>query len=244
MGIHIITSAWCFGPISLSLCLVNPAKAQVDQQRAEAYFKEAATICQRDAGRLWGVSLCHLGVEPEMRPFIVAMLLLIPRTSVHAQPARSPVFDMVIAVGTARAGSYQPCESNQYGFIGAHPRFGKALYAVAILEKWGELAGDPCAYVVSPGANPTQSTLHAKPTSRIGLGAGLDLPVEEIHLTSRLAAGRMSNAAPWYSAAVGFRYSRFFLLGELGGERETRTVADRSERDWVKLAGVTFGLIL
>jgi hypothetical protein len=38
--------------------LVNPAAAQVDQQRAEAYFKEAAIICQRDGGRLWGVSLC------------------------------------------------------------------------------------------------------------------------------------------------------------------------------------------
>jgi hypothetical protein len=55
---HIITSAWWFGLIALSLCLVNPAAAQVDQQRAEAYFKEAATICQRDGGRLWGVSLC------------------------------------------------------------------------------------------------------------------------------------------------------------------------------------------
>jgi hypothetical protein len=58
MGRHITTSAWGFGLISLSLCLVNPAAAQVDQQRAEAYFKEAATICQRDGGRLWGVSLC------------------------------------------------------------------------------------------------------------------------------------------------------------------------------------------
>src|SRR5262245_31513923 len=58
MGRHITNSAWGFGLISLSLCLVNPAAAQVDQQRAEAYFKEAATICQRDGGRLWGVSLC------------------------------------------------------------------------------------------------------------------------------------------------------------------------------------------
>lgn len=58
MGRHIITYASWFGLISLSLCLVNPAAAQVDQQRAEAYFKEAATICQRDRGRLWGVSLC------------------------------------------------------------------------------------------------------------------------------------------------------------------------------------------
>jgi hypothetical protein len=58
MSRHIIFSAWCFGLISLSLCLVKPAAAQVDQQLAEAYFKEAATICQRDGGRLWGVSLC------------------------------------------------------------------------------------------------------------------------------------------------------------------------------------------
>src|SRR5262249_1140152 len=58
MGRHIITSTWLFGLISLGLCLVNPAAAQVDQQRAEVYFKEAATICQRDGGRLWGVSLC------------------------------------------------------------------------------------------------------------------------------------------------------------------------------------------
>jgi hypothetical protein len=58
MGKHIINAAWWFGLISLSLCSVNPAAAQVDQQRAEAYFKEAATICQRDGGRLWGVSLC------------------------------------------------------------------------------------------------------------------------------------------------------------------------------------------
>lgn len=47
-----------FGLISLSLSMVNPAAAQVDQQRAEDYFREAAIICQRDSGRLWGVSLC------------------------------------------------------------------------------------------------------------------------------------------------------------------------------------------
>jgi hypothetical protein len=38
--------------------LAVTAAAQVDQERAEAYFKEAAAICQRDGGRLWGVSLC------------------------------------------------------------------------------------------------------------------------------------------------------------------------------------------
>ena len=35
-----------------------PATAQVDQQRAQEYFKEAQALCERDGGRLWGVSLC------------------------------------------------------------------------------------------------------------------------------------------------------------------------------------------
>jgi hypothetical protein len=64
---HIITSAWWSGLIALSLCLVRPAAAQVDQQRAGAYFKEAAAICQRDGGRLWGVSLCGPMVFADVR---------------------------------------------------------------------------------------------------------------------------------------------------------------------------------
>src|SRR5213594_2680810 len=36
----------------------RPAVAQVDQQRAQAYFKEAQALCERDGGRWWGVSLC------------------------------------------------------------------------------------------------------------------------------------------------------------------------------------------
>src|SRR6267378_5603295 len=35
-----------------------PAAAQVDQQRAQEYFKEAQVLCERDGGRLWGVSVC------------------------------------------------------------------------------------------------------------------------------------------------------------------------------------------
>ena len=35
-----------------------PAAAQVDQQRAQEYFKEARDLCDRDGGRLCGVSLC------------------------------------------------------------------------------------------------------------------------------------------------------------------------------------------
>jgi hypothetical protein len=35
-----------------------PAVAQVDQQRAQEFFREAQALCQRDGGRLWGVSIC------------------------------------------------------------------------------------------------------------------------------------------------------------------------------------------
>ena len=34
------------------------AMAQVDQQLAQEYFKEAQALCERDGGRLWGVSIC------------------------------------------------------------------------------------------------------------------------------------------------------------------------------------------
>jgi len=32
--------------------------AQVDRQRAQTFFKEAQELCDRDGGRLWGVSIC------------------------------------------------------------------------------------------------------------------------------------------------------------------------------------------
>src|SRR4051794_20342863 len=35
-----------------------PLFGQVDQVRAAAYFKEAAALCEREGGKLWGVSLC------------------------------------------------------------------------------------------------------------------------------------------------------------------------------------------
>jgi hypothetical protein len=42
------------------LCLVVPipVAAQVDQALAATYFEEAAELCKREGGRLWGVSLC------------------------------------------------------------------------------------------------------------------------------------------------------------------------------------------
>jgi hypothetical protein len=44
-----------------------PAAAQVDQQRAEEFFKEVQALCERDGGRLWGVSLCGPMVIADLR---------------------------------------------------------------------------------------------------------------------------------------------------------------------------------
>jgi hypothetical protein len=41
-----------------ALLLANAASAQVDPARAVTYLEEVAALCGRDAGRLWGVSLC------------------------------------------------------------------------------------------------------------------------------------------------------------------------------------------
>ena len=40
------------------LATAPDAGAQVDAARAAAYFAEAAELCNRDGGKLWGVSLC------------------------------------------------------------------------------------------------------------------------------------------------------------------------------------------
>jgi hypothetical protein len=42
----------------LSLAVATAAEAQVKRDLAKRYFEEATKLCERDAGRLWGVSLC------------------------------------------------------------------------------------------------------------------------------------------------------------------------------------------
>jgi hypothetical protein len=44
--------------VAAAISIAAPAFAQVDQQRAREYFEEARAICERDAGRLWGASIC------------------------------------------------------------------------------------------------------------------------------------------------------------------------------------------
>ena len=47
--------------------LALPAAAQVDQDRAQAFFKEAQALCEREGGHLWGVSLCGPMVVGDLR---------------------------------------------------------------------------------------------------------------------------------------------------------------------------------
>jgi hypothetical protein len=46
---------WC---LLLVVVAAVPATGQVDQALARQYFKEARALCERDGGRMWGVSLC------------------------------------------------------------------------------------------------------------------------------------------------------------------------------------------
>src|SRR4030095_10769756 len=43
------------------------ADAQVQPQLAQRYFEEVTKLCERDAGRLWGVSLCGPTVSFALR---------------------------------------------------------------------------------------------------------------------------------------------------------------------------------
>lgn len=40
--------------LSLPWLAASPAVAQVDPERADSYFAEAAMVCEREGGRLWG----------------------------------------------------------------------------------------------------------------------------------------------------------------------------------------------
>src|ERR1051326_384597 len=52
--------------------VARPAVAQVDQPRAQQFFKEAQALCERDAGRLWGVSICAPMVIVDRRTQTIA----------------------------------------------------------------------------------------------------------------------------------------------------------------------------
>jgi hypothetical protein len=63
-------NAWYYLNALFLLVLLGAATvadAQVDQQRAQAFFKEAQALCKRDGGRLWGVSVCAPMVIGDIR---------------------------------------------------------------------------------------------------------------------------------------------------------------------------------
>lgn len=73
------------------LCHPLPLFAQVDQQRAQEYFKDAQALCERDGGRLWGVPICAPMVIGDLRT----------RTFATSQPA--PPGDRPQMVGLVNA---------------------------------------------------------------------------------------------------------------------------------------------
>jgi hypothetical protein len=56
----------------LVLGLPLPAAAQVDEQRAQALFKEVQAVCEREGVRLWGASLCGPMVIADLRTQTIA----------------------------------------------------------------------------------------------------------------------------------------------------------------------------
>jgi hypothetical protein len=58
----------------LVMLVTTTAATQIDEARARQYFQEAATLCERDGGALWGVSLCGPIVigDPKTRAIVTS----------------------------------------------------------------------------------------------------------------------------------------------------------------------------
>ena len=80
-----------------------PAAAQVDQQRAQEYFKEVQALCERDGGRLWGVSLCRPMVIGDMRTQTMATSQAAPE---GARPQVVGLVNAPLEWGGATWGAY------------------------------------------------------------------------------------------------------------------------------------------
>ena len=58
--------------LCLTTALALPAAAQVDQQRAQEWFKDVQAVCEREGLRLWGMSLCAPMVISDPRTQTIA----------------------------------------------------------------------------------------------------------------------------------------------------------------------------
>ncbi len=81
----------------------RPAVAQVDQQRAQEYFKEAQALCERDGGRLWGVSVCAPMVIADRRTQTFATSQPAPE---GARPRQLGLVNAPVQWGGATWGAY------------------------------------------------------------------------------------------------------------------------------------------
>jgi hypothetical protein len=77
--------------------------AQVDQQRAQEYFKEAQALCERDGGRLWGVSICAPMVIADKRTQTFATSQPAPE---GARPRLLGIVNAPVQWGGATWGAY------------------------------------------------------------------------------------------------------------------------------------------
>jgi hypothetical protein len=82
----------------------RPAVAQVDQQRAQEFFKEVQAICERDGGRLWGVSVCAPMVIADRRTQTFATSQPAPE---EAWPRQLGIVNAPIEWGGATWGAYR-----------------------------------------------------------------------------------------------------------------------------------------
>jgi hypothetical protein len=80
-----------------------PAVAQVDQHRAQEFFKEVQALCERDGGRLWGVSLCAPMVIADRRTQTLATSQPAPD---GARPGLLGIVNAPIEWGGATWGAY------------------------------------------------------------------------------------------------------------------------------------------
>lgn len=75
----------------LLLASAAPAAAQIDSARAQSWFQEAAALCAREGGRLWGRSLCG--------PMVIAD----PQTKTIATNQPAPTAPRPTALGYANS---------------------------------------------------------------------------------------------------------------------------------------------
>ena len=81
----------------------RPAVAQVDQQRAQEFFKEAQALCERDGGSLWGVSVCAPMVIADRRTQTFATSQPAPE---GARPRQLGLVNAPVQWGGATWGAY------------------------------------------------------------------------------------------------------------------------------------------